>query len=243
MYVYVYVCVDIIMYTYAHIYTEYMGLPEEYDAEQTFVRHVVIPNAKRPVHELGHALYMNFYKEDVLTLLRTYQPTLQFIFAHYATLEAYHAAPLPHKKSSLLFPTAWGPGNGALRMTRTEFVMFCENFGIVGSASRLPDLPGELPFTRRTANWVFTSAKNGAEASEMCGECNFAQCAGCEHMTFREFVEAILRCAVILFPLEGMQSHEIDIAPVTRFDNVGTINICMYTYVYEYVSMNSYMDR
>ena len=78
-----------------------------------------------------------------------------------------------------------------------------------------------LVFTKETANWVFTSAKNGAESEAMCEECRSAQLPGCEHMTFREFIEAILRCAVILYPLDGMQAPDIDMAPSCTFRKTG----------------------
>ena len=78
----------------------------------------------------------------------------------------------------------------------------------------------QVEFTRVTASWVFTSAKNGAEADAMCQECRFAALACCEHMTYREFIEAILRCALILFPPGGMSFHEIDMAPTSSFSNV-----------------------
>ena len=57
--------------------SEHTGDLASYDAVRTFIRHVVIPNAKRPIDEPGHPLYMNFYKEDVLKLLQTYRPLLQ----------------------------------------------------------------------------------------------------------------------------------------------------------------------
>ena len=47
-----------------------MGTTADYDAEYTFIRHVMLPNAKRPTHDPGHPLYTNFYQEDVLLLLR-----------------------------------------------------------------------------------------------------------------------------------------------------------------------------
>ena len=40
-------------------------------------------------------------------------------------------------------------------------------------------------------------------------------------MTFREFIEAILRCAVILYPLDGMQAPDIDMAPSCTFRKTG----------------------
>ena len=198
-----------------------MGLPEDYDSQPVFIRHVVIPNAKRPPSQPGHPLYMNFYKEDVLHHLRNYQTILQFVFAHYATLERYYKSKVGDKMNPENFPRAWGPGNGTLRMDRSEFVAFCENFGIVGSCSRAHGVTKTVEFTRNTANWVFTSAKNGLEGASMCEECLYAQLPCCEHMTFREFVEAILRCAIILFPFQGMQMGDLDAAPTTNFNMIG----------------------
>ena len=66
-----------------------------------------------------------------------YEPVLQFIFAHYATLERYHNANFAEKMDADNFPRPWGAGNGCLRMLRSEFVAFCENFGLVGSQSGL----------------------------------------------------------------------------------------------------------
>jgi len=153
---------------------EYTEDPESYDPERTFIRHVVLPNAKRPVSETAHPLYSNFYQEDVLNLLHTYRPMLQFIFAHYATLECFYAAKSKDKMAPENFPGSWGAGNGMLRMKRSEFEVFCDNFGIIGSRCVFhgQDPLGRLvEFSRMTANWVFTSAKNGPEADEMCAEC------------------------------------------------------------------------
>jgi len=200
---------------------EFLGSAQEYKAEHVFIRHVVLPNGKRPQHEPGHPLYMNFYKEDVLKAIKSYQPILQFVFAHYATLEQYFKASLSQKMDPQYFPGAWGAGNGKLRMKRSEFVCFCDNFGLIGCTSRLQGLHNGLVFTKDTANWVFTSAKNGAESEAMCEECTSAQLPGCEHMTFREFIEAILRCAVILYPLDGMQAPDIDMAPSCTFRKTG----------------------
>ena len=200
---------------------EFLGSAQEYKAEHVFIRHVVLPNGKRPQHEPGHPLYMNFYKEDVLKAIKSYQPILQFVFAHYATLEQYFKASLSQKMDPQYFPGAWGAGNGKLRMKRSEFVCFCDNFGLIGCTSRLQGLHNGLVFTKDTANWVFTSAKNGAESEAVCEECRFAQLPGCEHMTFREFIEAILRCAVILYPLDGMQAPDIDMAPSCTFRKTG----------------------
>ena len=202
---------------------EYMGLPKDFDAQHVFLRHVMIANAKRPPHQPGHPLYMNFYKEDVLHILREYQTTLQFVFAHYATLEKFYKSKVRDKMNPENFPGAWGLGNGTLRMKRSEFVVFCENFGIVGSFSRVQGATKPVEFTRHVANWVFSSAKNGLEGAPMCQECLHAELPGCEHMTFREFVEAVLRCAIILFPFEGMQMSDLDAAPVSNFDKIGVV--------------------
>jgi len=200
-----------------------MGLPKDFDAQHVFLRHVMIANAKRPPLQPGHPLYMNFYKEDVLHILREYQTILQFVFAHYATLEKFYKSKVRDKMSPENFPGAWGLGNGTLRMKRSEFVIFCENFGIVGSLSRVQGVTNPMEFTRSVANWVFSSAKNGLEGAPMCQECLHAELPGCEHMTFREFVEAVLRCAIILFPFEGMQMSDLDAAPVTNFDKIGML--------------------
>jgi len=183
----------------------------------------MIANAKRPPHEPGHPLYMNFYKEDVLHILRDYQTILQFVFAHYATLEKFYKSKVRDKMNPENFPGAWGLGNGTLRMKRSEFVVFCENFGIVGSFSRVQGVTKPMEFTRNVAIWVFSSAKNGLEGAPMCQECLHAELPGCEHMTFREFVEAVLRCAIILFPCEGMQMSDLDAAPITNFDKIGML--------------------
>ena len=56
-------------------------------------------------------------------------------------------------------------------------------------------------------------------------ECKFAQLAACEHMTFREFIEAILRCALILFPLEGMRLPDVDMFPQSCFVAQGNVHV------------------
>ena len=200
---------------------EFMGVEEDYDAEHVFIRHILLPNARRPKDDPGHPLYTNFYKSDVLSHLETYAPVLQFVFAHYATLDQYYNTPHALKNSTINLPGSWGRGNGPLRMSRSEFVAFCDNFGLIGSASRLAPASGEssLYFTRATANWVFTSAKTGAEAMEMCSDCTFSGLPVCEHLSFREFCEAICRIAVILYPLDGMRAPDLDMAARTTFNS------------------------
>ena len=54
---------------------------------------------------------------------------------------------------------------------------------------------------------------------EMCSDCTFSGLPVCEHLSFREFCEAICRIAVILYPLDGMRAPDLDMAARTTFNS------------------------
>lgn len=178
---------------------EFMGHRRDYNRVAVFCRFILLPNTQRAKPD---PLYHNFYVDDVLAQIKLYRGVLQSIFAHYCNLERFLVA--WDKSDADLHQRSWGPGNGKGSITEKEFLTFLDNFGMIGMRSQLESR--NVIFSKTMGLHVMSCVKRGPEGHP-----------DTDNMLFSEFIEALLRVAVILFPLPGMKYEDLESGPISLF--------------------------